>query len=203
MCALEKYNCHICPAGEMRDLLIAHQGVYKKAWLAALKNFTKRYDVESLSSAAFFKAYEESCVVQEKTQSPFNLSQRMKLCEKCLAVYCGHCKKDGCYQSNDSCQNCSKYPENFCDEASANVGQKCFFYEDYRKGIHITMDANEDLLDPRGICEQCLYCTAEEVGTERVNLQDLPLNSSLDCLLHQILRFFPHRLKKQNRLQAP
>ena len=176
MCALEKYKCRMCPAGEMRDLLIAHQGVYKKAWLAALKNFTKRYDVESLSSAAFFKAYEESCVVQEKTQSPFNLSQRMKLCEKCLAVYCGHCKKDGCYQSNDSCQNCSKYPENFCDEASANVGQKCFFYEDYRKGIHITMDANEDLLDPRGICEQCLYCTAEEVGTERVNLQDLPLN---------------------------
>ena len=64
MCALEKYNCHICPAGEMRDLLIAHQGVYKKAWLAALKNFTKQYDVESLSSAAFFKAYEKSCVAE-------------------------------------------------------------------------------------------------------------------------------------------
>lgn len=178
MCALEKYNCHICPAGEMRDLLIAHQGVYKKAWLAALKNFTKQYDVESLSSAAFFKAYEKSCVVQKKTQSPFALSQRKKFCEKCLAVYCGHCKKAGCYQSNDSCQNCNKYPENFCDEASVNVGQKCFFYEDYQKGIHIIMNANEDCLDPRGNCEQCLYCTAKEVGTESVVLQDLPLDGT-------------------------
>lgn len=176
MCALEKYNCHICPAGKMRDLLIAHRGDYKKTWLAASQNFAKRYDVETLSSVDFFGAYEKSCVVREKAQrSTSDFPQRKELCENCPAVQCGHCKKPGCYQSNDSCQDCSKYPESFDDEASANVGQKCFFYKDFQKVIHITLNANEDVLDPRGNCEQCLYCTAEENGTESIVLQDLPL----------------------------
>ena len=172
----EKYNCHICPPEKMRDLLIAHRGDYKKTWLAASQNFSRTYNVETLSPAAFFKAYEKSCIVREKVQNTVSdFAQRKELCEDCQAVQCGHCKKPKCYLSNDSCQDCSKFPEDYHAEVATNTGQKCFFYKDFQKVVHISLNANEDIFDPRGNCEQCLYCTAEEIGSESIVLQDLPL----------------------------
>lgn len=123
------------------------------------------------SIEGFFNEYRRACDFKEYPKCHYEISNlRKSLCNHCIAIKCGACKK-----TVDFCKTCKKNPD-YEKHNRKSVGGKCYLFQEFQKVKVFELNADENVLDPQAFCEKCYYCDVLDVGEEKVDLKDIPLD---------------------------